>query len=94
MGARPTGPEAAEIFTRVLGRAIAFHPISPEQQKQAMLEAGFPGPVAEDDARAVAMMAEGDCDFVTDEAAAILSRPAGSSARFVTDYAQVFSSAR
>src|SRR4029077_13308319 len=39
----PTGPEAlsakevAAIFSRVLGRTIAFHPITVAQQKQAML---------------------------------------------------------
>jgi uncharacterized protein YbjT (DUF2867 family) len=40
----PTGPESlsgndvAEIFTKVLGRLITFHPISFEEQQQAMIE--------------------------------------------------------
>ncbi len=58
----------AEIFTKVLGRLITFHPISFEEQKQAMIDVGLPEPVAKDNALAVAWMADGDCDYITDEA--------------------------
>ena len=46
----PTGPESlsgndvAEIFTKVLGRPITFHPISYEVQKQEMIDVGLPKP--------------------------------------------------
>jgi uncharacterized protein YbjT (DUF2867 family) len=93
----PTGPEAlsgyevAEVCTKVLGREITFHPISREEQKQAMIGVGLPEQVAEDNARAVALMAEGDCEFVTDDVARILGRPAGTFEQFVTDFAKAFS---
>jgi uncharacterized protein YbjT (DUF2867 family) len=93
----PTGPESlsgkdvAEIFTKVLGRLITFHPISYEDQKQAMVDVGLPERVAEDNARAVALMADGDCDYVSDDAPQILGRPAGSFEQFASDYAEAFS---
>jgi uncharacterized protein YbjT (DUF2867 family) len=93
----PTGPESlsgtdvAEIFTKVLGRSITFHPISFEEQKQAMIDVGLPGPVAKDNALAVAWMADGDCDYVTDDLPEVLGRPAGSFERFASDYAETFS---
>jgi uncharacterized protein YbjT (DUF2867 family) len=80
----PTGPESlsgndvAEIFTKVLGRLITFHPISYEEQKQAMIDAGLPEPVAADNARAAAWQADGHCDYVTDDVPQILGRPAHS----------------
>ena len=95
----PTGPESlsgndvAEIFTKVLGRLITFHPISYEEQKQAMIDVGLPEPVAKDNALAVAWMADGDCDYVTDDVPQILGRPARSFEQFVTDYAPAFSAA-
>ena len=93
----PTGPESlsgndvAEIFTKVLGRLITFYPISFEEQKQSMIDVGLPEPVAKDNALAVAWMADGDCDYVTDDVPQILGRPAGSFERFAIDYAGAFS---
>src|SRR5947208_816385 len=58
----PTGPEVlsgtevAAVFSKVLGRTITFHPISFEEQRQAMLNVGLPEAVAEDNATAVSMM--------------------------------------
>jgi uncharacterized protein YbjT (DUF2867 family) len=92
----PTGPESlsgkdvAEIFTKVLGRLITFHPISYEDQRQAMVDVGLPEPLAEDNARAVALMADGDCDYVTDDVPQILGRPAGSFEQFAVDYVEAF----
>src|SRR4029077_347634 len=93
----PTGPEAlsakdvAAIFSRVLNRTIAFHPLTVAEQKRAMLEVGLPEQVAEDNANAVALMAEGDCDYVTGDVATILGRPPRSLEQFATDYAAAFS---
>ena len=93
----PTGPEVlsgtevAAVLSRVLGRTITFHPISFEEQKQAMLDVGLPEAVADDNATAVAMMADGDCDYVTDDVPSILGRPARSFEQFATDYAAAFS---
>jgi uncharacterized protein YbjT (DUF2867 family) len=93
----PTGPQSlsgkdvAEIFTKVLGRLITFHQISYEDQKEAMVHVGLPEPVAEDNARAVALMADGDCDYVSDDVPQILGRPARTFEQFATDYAAAFS---
>jgi len=93
----PTGPEVlaakevAAVFSRVLGRTITFHPITVAEQKQAMLDVGLPESVAEDNANAVALMAKGDCDYVTSDVATILGRPPRSFEQFATDYAAAFS---
>ena len=93
----PTGPEVlsgtevAAVLSNVLGRTISFQPITFEEQKQAMIDVGLPEPVADDNARAVALMADGDCDYLTDDVPAILGRPARSFEQFATDYAAAFS---
>ena len=93
----PTGPEVlsakevAAVFSRVLGRTITFRPITVAEQKQAMLDVGLPENVAEDNANAVALMAKGDCDYVTGDVATILGRPPRSFEQFATDYAAAFS---
>jgi uncharacterized protein YbjT (DUF2867 family) len=94
----PTGPEVlsgtevAAALSKVLGRTITFHPISFEEQRQAMIDVGLPGAVADDNARAVALMAEGDCDYLTDDVPSILGRPARRFEQFAGDYAAAFSS--
>jgi uncharacterized protein YbjT (DUF2867 family) len=93
----PTGPESlsfaevAEMLSEVLGRPIAFQPITPEEQRQAMISAGLPETVAEDNARAVSLMADGDCDYVTDDVPLLLHRPARSFKEFASDFAAAFS---
>ena len=83
--------EVAAVFSRVLGRTITFHPITVAEQKQAMLDVGLPENVAEDNASAVALMAKGDCDYVTSDVATSLGRPPRSFEQFATDYAAAFS---
>jgi uncharacterized protein YbjT (DUF2867 family) len=93
----PTGPEAlsgtevAAVLSKVLGRTITFHSITFEEQKQAMLAVGLPEAVADDNATAVAMMADVDCDYVTNDVPSILGRPARRFEQFATDYAAAFS---
>jgi uncharacterized protein YbjT (DUF2867 family) len=93
----PTGPEVltgAEVaggLSKVLGRPITFHPITFEEQKEAMIKAGLPASVAEDNARAVTLMADGDCDYLTEDVPTILGRPARTFEHFVADYAAAFS---
>ena len=93
----PTGPEVlsatevAAVLSKVLGRLIAFHSITFEEQRQAMFDVGLGESVAEDNARAVALMAEGDCDYVTDDVASLLGRSPRSFEVFATDYAAAFS---
>ena len=93
----PTGPEVlsgtevAAVLSKVLGQTITFHPITFEEQKQAMIDVGLPEAVADDNARAVALMADGDCDYVTDDVPSILGRPARSFDQFAIDYGAAFS---
>lgn len=94
----PTGPEVlsgtevAAVLSKLLGRTITFHPITFEEQKQAMINVGLPKTVAEDNALTVALMADGDCDYVSDDVPLILGRPARSFAQFATDYTAAFTS--
>ena len=92
----PTGPESlssgevAVILSKVLGREITFRPITFEEQRQAMISAGLPEPVAEDNARALALSAGGEADYVTTDVPDILGRPARSFEQFATEYATAF----
>ena len=84
----PTGPESltyqdvANVFSSVLGRPIAFRHLTFEQEKQAMIEAGLPEAVAEANAQALALFAQGDSDWVTEDVR-IAPRPAGPQLRAV-----------
>jgi uncharacterized protein YbjT (DUF2867 family) len=85
-----TGAEVAAVLSKVLGRTIAFYPMTFEEQKQAFIDVGLPEPVADDRARAFALMAEGDLDYVTDDVATILGRPARSFEQFARDHQAAF----
>jgi len=93
----PAGPDrlsysgAADVLSRVLRRPIAFRPLSFDEQKQAMIDAGLPVAVAEANAQALGLFAEGDSDWTTDHVAAVLGRPARTFEEFVTDYTTSFS---
>ena len=93
----PTGPQslsyadAAATFSEILGRPISLDPMTFAQEKQAMISAGLPEPIAEMNAQAVGLIAEGDSDWVTDDVPAILGHPARTFATFVTDHAAAFS---
>lgn len=92
-----TGPEslsyadAAVILSAVLGRPIGFHPLTDEEQKEAMVKVGVPEPIAQMNAQALALLAEGDSDWVTEDIPTILGRPARSFHQFAADHAQAFS---
>jgi len=93
----PTGPEvlsyaeAAGVLSMVLGRLVAFQPLTYEQQKQAMVNAGLPLAIAEDNAKALSLFAQGDADYVTGDVPLILGRPARTFKQFAADYAAAFS---
>lgn len=93
----PTGPQrltyadAAAVLSDVLGRPITFDPLTFDEQKQAMVEAGLPEPIAAMNAQALALFAEGDSDWTTDDVPTILGRPARSFEQFATDHAAAFS---
>ena len=91
-----TGPElisnydVAAVLSALLGRTITYRELSFEDNKQAMIQAGVPGPVAEMNAQAFSMIAEGDAEWVTGDVPALLGLPARSFAQFAADYAPAF----
>lgn len=93
----PTGPaaitfaDAAGVLSKVLGRPITFQPLTVEEQTRAMTDIGMPESLAAMNAQAVALFAEGDSDYVTDDVPSILGRPARTFEQFATDYAVAFS---
>jgi len=93
----PTGPEslsyadAAKVLSKVLGHPITFHPLTFDEQKQAMTDVGVPEHIAEMNAQAVTLFAQGDSDWVTNDVPSILGHSARSFEQFVTDHAAAFS---
>ncbi len=56
-----------------------------------MINAGVPETVAEDNAKALSLFAEGDADYITNDVTSLLGRPARTFEQFATDYAAAFS---
>jgi uncharacterized protein YbjT (DUF2867 family) len=92
-----TGPEAisnydvAEVLSQLLGRTITYRELTFEQNKEAMVRAGIPEPIAVMNAQAFSLTADGDADWVTDDVPSLLGRPARSFAQFAADHAAAFS---
>jgi hypothetical protein len=74
----------------VLDRPITYRQRSLEEDKQAMIRSGVPEPIAEMNAQAFSLTAEGDAAWITDGVPTILGRPARSFEQFATDYAAAF----
>jgi uncharacterized protein YbjT (DUF2867 family) len=91
-----TGPEllsnydVAGVLSKLLGRTITYRELTFEQNKDAMIRAGVPAPLAEMNAQAFALTAEGDAAWVTDDVPLILGRPARSFGQFAADHAAAF----
>ncbi len=92
-----TGPElvsnydVAAVLSKLLGRTVSYTELTFEENRDAMIRAGLPAPVAEMNAQAFALTAAGDAEWVTDDVPAVLGRPARSFERFAADYAAAFS---
>ena len=93
----PSGPgllsysDVAAVLTKVLDRPISYRQRTFEEDKQAMIQAGVPEPIAEMNAQAFSLTAEGDAAWITDDVPTLLNRPARSFEQFATDYAAAFS---
>jgi uncharacterized protein YbjT (DUF2867 family) len=93
----PTGPEhlsysgVAAVLSKVLARPITFHQRTFEEDKQVMINAGVPETVAEDNAKALSLFAQGDAAYITDDVPSLLGQPARTFEQFATDYASAFS---
>ncbi len=92
-----TGPElisnydVAAVLSRLLGRTITYRELSFDENRDAMIRAGVPAPIAEMNAQAFALTADGDAEWVTGDVATILGRPARSFEQFAADHAAAFS---
>jgi uncharacterized protein YbjT (DUF2867 family) len=92
-----TGPElisnydVAAVLSKLLGRAITYRELSFDENKDAMIRAGLPEAIAEMNAQAFSMTAEGDAEWVTDDVSSLLGRPARSFEQFAADHAAAFS---
>jgi uncharacterized protein YbjT (DUF2867 family) len=88
-----TGPElvsnydVAAVLSKLLGRTITYRELTFEENKDAMIRAGVPEPIAEMNAQAFSLTADGDAEWVTDDVPSILGRPARSFGQFATDHA-------
>jgi uncharacterized protein YbjT (DUF2867 family) len=92
-----TGPalvsnyDVAAALSRVLGRTITYRELTFEENRDAMIRAGVPEPIAEMNAQAFSLTAEGDAAWVTEDVPSLLGRPARSFEQFATDCAAAFS---
>jgi uncharacterized protein YbjT (DUF2867 family) len=92
-----TGPEllsnydVAAVLSTLLGRTITYRELTFEQTKDAMIRAGVPEQIAEMNAQAFSLTADGDAEWVTQDVPALLARPARSFEQFAADYAAAFS---
>ena len=92
-----TGPglvsnlDVAAALSRLLGRTITYRELTFDENRDAMIQAGIPAPIAEMNAQAFSLVAEGDAEWVTDDVPTLLGRPARSFEQFVSDYAAAFS---
>jgi hypothetical protein len=79
------------VLSTVLGRRITFQPLTVGEQAQAMMDIGLPESLARMNAQAVALFAEGDSGYVTDDVPSLLGRPARTIEQFAAGYAPAFS---
>jgi uncharacterized protein YbjT (DUF2867 family) len=86
-----TNDDVAAVLSRLLGRTITYRPLSFDDDKDAMVRAGVPEPIAAMNARAGSLNADGDAAWVTDDVRTLLGRPARSFEQFAADYAGAFS---
>jgi uncharacterized protein YbjT (DUF2867 family) len=92
-----TGPalityaDVAATLSRILDRPISYHSLSFEEDKNAMIQAGFPKEVAEMNAQFFGMVAGGEASWRSRDLPSLLGRPARSFEAFAADYASAFS---
>jgi uncharacterized protein YbjT (DUF2867 family) len=83
--------DVAAALSKLLGRTITYRELTFAENKDAMIRAGVPEPVAEMNAQAFSLTADGDAAWITDDVPSLLGRPARSFERFAADYAGAFS---
>ena len=92
-----SGPEpisnydVAAVLSNLLGRTITYRELSFDDDKDTMIRAGVPEPVAQMNAQAFSLTAKGDAEWVTQDVRSLLNRPARSFEQFAADNATAFS---
>jgi uncharacterized protein YbjT (DUF2867 family) len=81
---------AAEL-SQLLGRPVTYRALSFEEDRAAMIAAGIPAPVAEMNAQAFSLIAEGDAEWLSDDVPSLIGRPGRSFQQFATDHQAAFS---
>ncbi|HEY2080093.1 MAG TPA: NmrA family NAD(P)-binding protein [Streptosporangiaceae bacterium] len=92
-----TGPElisnydVAAVLSQLLGRAITYRELTFEANLEAMINAGVPEQIAQMNAQAFSLVADGDAEWVTEDVPSIIGRSARSFEQFANDFAAAFS---
>jgi uncharacterized protein YbjT (DUF2867 family) len=95
-----SGPEllsnydVAAVLSRLLGRTVTYRELTFEENRDAMIRAGVPGPVAEMNAQAFALNVDGDAAWLTEDVRAVLGRAARSFEQFAAEHVAAFCSPR
>jgi uncharacterized protein YbjT (DUF2867 family) len=85
-----TNYDVAAALSAVTGTTITYEERTFDQDKEAMIRAGVPAPIAEMNAQAFSLTARGDAEWITQDVPAILGRPARSIDAFAADHAADF----
>lgn len=94
---RLTGPalisysDIAATLSTVLGRVVTYRELTMDENRNAMIRAGVPEPIAVMNAQAFALIAEGDAAWLSNDVESLLGRPPRSFAQFAADHAVAFS---
>lgn len=92
-----TGPalisnyDVAAVLSKLLGRTITYRELNFDEDRMGMIRAGVPEAIAEMNAQAFSLTAEGDAEWITDDVESVLGRPARSFDQFAADHAGAFS---
>jgi uncharacterized protein YbjT (DUF2867 family) len=86
-----TNDDVAIVLSKLLGRTITHRHLNFNEDRDAMLKAGVPAAIAEMNAQAFTLIADGDAAWLSDDIPSILVRPARSYQQFAHDYAPAFS---
>src|SRR6202035_1835229 len=68
--------DVAVVLSKLLGRTITYSELSFDENKDAMIRAGVPAQIAEMNAQAFSLTADGDAEGVTSDVPSPLGRPA------------------
>jgi uncharacterized protein YbjT (DUF2867 family) len=82
--------DVADVLSELLGRTISYRELTVGENVDAMVRAGVPRQIAEMNAQAFSLNADGDAEWVTEDVPSLLGRPARSFRQFAADHAAAF----